>query len=171
METVLLDEVVETDYGQLDLRWTWDGVFDGDWDRSFAGQVNGLVGAANPHGMYVNLARRSGGSGVRIVLHDVAPAVDAEAEDVVEVSVVVAGEPHWETWGGMGGGELELPDGSYRVRVGATGRDEGAADEFAEEVLDRYVIDLWPADPEPDAILRTTSENAAYWHREIGSRR
>ena len=29
----------------------------------------------------------------------------------------------------------------------------------------------WPAPSEPDAILRTTSANAAYWHSEVGNRR
>ena len=44
MRKLLLDQVVGTDYGQFDLVWTQDGGFDGDFDRVFAGQVNGLVG-------------------------------------------------------------------------------------------------------------------------------
>ena len=68
MVRVLLDGVIDTDYGQFDLVWGDDYGFDGDVDRFFAGQVNGLVGAASGQGLYVNLARRSGGSPVRIVL-------------------------------------------------------------------------------------------------------
>ena len=49
MERVLLDEVISTDYGQFDLIWADD--------RFFRGQDNGLVGAADPGGMYLNLAR------------------------------------------------------------------------------------------------------------------
>lgn len=67
VERVLLDQVIQTDYGQYDLVWGEDGFFDGDFDRSYQGQINGLVGAANPQGVHVNLARRSGGSPVRIV--------------------------------------------------------------------------------------------------------
>lgn len=60
MERVLLDRVISTDYGQFDLIWTDDGGFDGDDERFFADQCNGLVGAGDPKGVYVNLARRSG---------------------------------------------------------------------------------------------------------------
>jgi hypothetical protein len=65
MERVLLDEVITTDYGQFDLVWSGVG-FDGDVDKFFRGQVNGLVGAADSEGVYINLARRSGGSRLRI---------------------------------------------------------------------------------------------------------
>lgn len=98
MERVLFDEIVQTDFGQFDIAWTGDG-FDGDFDRFFAGQVNGLVGASDPEGLYVNLARRSGGSPVRIVLLEAMPKNDADArrEDVVEVSFVLR-EGHDMRW-------------------------------------------------------------------------
>ncbi|EYR62717.1 hypothetical protein N866_05735 [Actinotalea ferrariae CF5-4] len=47
MDQVLFDDVVHTDYGQLDLVWSDEGGFDGDFDRFFSGQLNGLVGAAD----------------------------------------------------------------------------------------------------------------------------
>ncbi|HEY0645227.1 MAG TPA: hypothetical protein VGD39_17525, partial [Nocardioides sp.] len=76
MTTELFDGVVDTDYGQLDLYWSPDYLgYDGSDDRYFAGQVNGLVGAGDPDGVYVNLARRSGGSSVRIVLRNTEPPV------------------------------------------------------------------------------------------------
>lgn len=73
MERVLLDDIIRTDYGQFDIGWSEGAGFDGNWDRFFNGQVNGLVGAADPGGVYINLGRRSGGSRVRIVLLDGAP--------------------------------------------------------------------------------------------------
>jgi hypothetical protein len=63
MERNLFAEVIDTDYGQFDLIWTEDDDyfgFEGDFDVFFDGQVNGLVGGANPNGLYMNLARRSG---------------------------------------------------------------------------------------------------------------
>ena len=55
MHRVLVDEVIHTSYGQFDLVWA-DGLgFDGDFDRFFAGQINGLVGAADSDGVYINL--------------------------------------------------------------------------------------------------------------------
>lgn len=175
MERELLNSVIRTDYGQLDLVWTDGGGFDGDWDRFFSSQVNGLVGAADPNGVYVSLARRSGGSSVRMVVLDLQPpSPDGAWEDVVEVSTTIPedSEPRWVAWAGMGEGPLgSLLPGSYRLRVSARGRDEGAANEFADEPVDHYLIQMWPAPLEADAVLRTESRNAGYWHREVGRRR
>ncbi|MCU1589980.1 MAG: hypothetical protein JWP11_1236 [Frankiales bacterium] len=174
MTTVLLDEVVQTDYGQFDLAWSPAAGFDGDVDRFFSGQVNGLVGAADTHGVYVNLARRAGGSRVQIVLREAAPPpAEGGWEDVVEVTTSVpdGADARWLTWAGEDSGPLDVPPGDYRVRVSAKGRDAGAAGEFADGVLDEYLIELWLAASEPDAVLITTSRNAQYWHTEWGGRR
>ncbi|PTT62358.1 hypothetical protein [Arthrobacter sp. HMWF013] len=174
MERVLLDQVIQTDYGQLDLTWGEDGFFDGDFDRSYQGQVNGLVGASNQHGLHVNLARRSGGSPVRIVLLDAPPGSDdGQWEDVVEASIAIPERRAvmWSTWAGENTGPVDLPRGSYRLRVSAKGRDEGHAGEFAEDTVDDYLLQIWPAQWEPDAILRTGSENARYWHQHVRNRR
>lgn len=91
---VLMDEVVETDYGQLDL-W-FDAVdeadLDGDLDKTFVGQLNGLVGAAVPGHVYVSLARQSGGSPVRVEAWDTEPPMTEDWEDIVEVSTVVGAD-------------------------------------------------------------------------------
>lgn len=173
MTLVLLDRVIETDYGQFDLIWGDGYGFDGDWDRFFDGQVNGLVGAADDNGLYVNLARRSGGSPMRIVLLDEAPALDDGWEDIVEVSVTVpaGAETSWSSWAGETSGPIELPPGTYRVRTSARGRDAGHDGEFADGPVDFYLLEFWPAPGEPDAILRTTSDSAKYWHQEVGNRR
>ncbi|SEE86719.1 hypothetical protein SAMN04489740_2853 [Arthrobacter alpinus] len=175
MEIVLLDQVVKTDYGQLDVIWILDGGFDGDSDRYFAGQVNGLVGASASSGVYINLARRSGGSHVRMVLREAPPANDdARWEDVVEVSFAIptGHEVRWCSWAGESWGALKaIIPGSYRMRVSASGRDEGRDGEFFHGVVDTYLVQLWPDNLKPDAILRATSEDGQYWHREFGSRR
>ena len=171
---VLLDEVVETDYGQFDLVYSDDGGFDGVVERFFAGQANGLVGAADPHGVYLHFGRRSGGSHLRAVLLDGEPSDDPSWEDVVEVSTTVPppGMIQWMSWAGESVGvPASLYPGDYRLRVSARGRDAGAEDEFADEVVDFYLVELWPAPLAPDAVIRTESENAAYWHREWGQRR
>jgi hypothetical protein len=48
MARVLLDATIRTAYGQFDLTWSDELGFDGDFDRYFAGQVNGLAGAGSP---------------------------------------------------------------------------------------------------------------------------
>jgi hypothetical protein len=58
--------------------------------------------------------------------------------------------------------------GSHRARYHASGMDAAhQADHRGDDEpeIDRYLLPLWPAPMEPDAILRQTSEHAAYWHR------
>jgi hypothetical protein len=175
VERTLLDEIVETAYGQFDLVWAEPNGFDGDVDRFFDGQANGLVGAGDANGVYVNLARQSGGSPVKIVLLDAPPeAVVDSFQDVVEVSITIppAAVVQWLSWAAETGGELgAIPAGSYRLRVSARDRDAGAAGEFADGPVDAYLLELWPASVERDAILRVGSADAEYWHREVGNRR
>lgn len=173
MGRVLLDETIETDYGLFELCWG-DYGFDGDVERNFAGQVNGLVGAASGLCLYVNLARRSGGSPVRIVLESEPAPADVDSwEDIVEVSIAIPSDAAvvWSAWAGDDGGDLDLPSGTYRVRVSAFGRDAGREGESADGAVDHYLLELWPAPVRPDAIIKSTSADADYWHREVGSRR
>jgi len=166
--------VGRTDYGQFDIVWSDDGGCDGNFERFFDAQVNGLVGAADPCGIYFVLARRSGGSRVRITVHDVAPPMPTpDFEDVVEVSVSIppGTQVRWMSWAGESWGPLGVQAGTYRVRVSAHGRDAGRNGEFVDDVVDEYLIDLWPAALAPDDILRTGSDDAKYWHSEIGGRR
>ena len=171
---VLLDEVIDTDYGQFDLVYSDEGGFDGVVERFFDGQVNGLVGAADPHGVYLHFGRRSGGSSLRVVLVDAEPADDPRWEDVVEVSTTVppSGHVRWMSWAGESSGDLAtLSPGDYRVRVSARGRDAADRDELRGEETDSYLVELWPAPWAPDSIIRTTTANAARWHETWGGRR
>lgn len=173
MVRVLVDEVVKTDYGQLDLWFSDDAEDDGDIQSTFAGQDNGIAGAAVHGRIYLILGRRSGGSPVRIEAHDGVVPCDAEWEDVVEVSTVVdePGNCGWTSWASESGGHFVLPPGPHRVRVSARGRDTGDQNELADEPVDFYLIQLWPAPVEADAILRVGSQNARYWHQTWGTHR
>lgn len=175
MSLLVADLVVHTDYGHVDLLWSREDGFDGVWQKYFAGQVNGLVGAAEPGGVFFHLGRRSGGSAVRIALHDRMPDADPSWEDVVEVSTVVSpgSAPRWVSWAGETGGTLDrLPAGTYRLRVSAVGRDAGHADEWAPRIVDSYLLEFWPEQTvRPDEIVRVGSADAAYWHHEWGEGR
>lgn len=164
-----MDGVIFTDYGHFDLL-DGAGGFDGDADRFFADQDNGWVGAAEAGVVHLVLARRSGGSSIRVEIHDNEPVV-GDWEDVVEVPFFARGAVRWEAWAGDPNGLLGVEAGSYRVRVSASGRDAGHAGEFADGVVDHYLIEFWRADPEPDEIVRVSSQDAAYWNSEWGGRR
>ena len=56
---------------------------------------------------------------------------------------------------------------TYRVRYSATGMDRARRRDTllaGEPLLDRYLLQLWPAPPAPDSVIRETSRCAAYWH-------
>ena len=168
-----MDHVVHTDYGQLTFWWGDADEYDGDVNRFFGNQVNGLVGAADSEHLAFVLARRSGGSAVRVLMEPSQPPVEDDYQDVVEVSVEVSPgqQVRWSAWAGEDGGSLSIPPGQYRLRVSAKGRDEGAQGEFAESVVDWYLIQLWPHPVGEDAVIRTGSDDARYWHEQRGSRR
>lgn len=174
MERILLDEVIQTDYGQFDLVWGDSVGFDGDDGRFFDGQVNGLVGASDTNGVYLHFARRSGGSPAKIILRDAATEPQGSFQDIVEVSIAIpqGAVVRWASWAGETSGVLsEVPPGTYRLRVSARDRDAGRSGEFADGPVDEYLLELWPSSMQPDAILRVGSADAQYWHREWGSRR
>ncbi len=166
-----MDAVVFTNYGQFEIVQAEEG-FDGDLDRFVAGQENGWVAAAVPGVLYMPLARWGGGSSVRIEHWTEAPQLD-DWEDVVEVSTsFLSNDPVvWMTWGGDVSGTLPLAPAIYRVRVSARGRDAGHVGEFAEGVVDHYLLQFWTSPTAPDRVLKTTSANAAYWNRECGGNR
>jgi hypothetical protein len=174
MPVVLLDQVVNTNYGQFTLEWGTSGeTWDGDADRFFADQVNGWIGAAVDGVTVVVLARYGGGSAMRVELWSEEPAVDPVWEDIVEVSVRVreADGVGWGTWSWTESGVLDLAPGDYRLRANARGRDSGKAGEFDPEVVDYYLLQFWPAPSSLDAVVRTTSADAAYWNDAWGGRR
>ena len=102
--------------------------------------------------------------------HEPAPAPE-EWEEVVEAPFVPPDGPvaliDWvdERWW-----PLALEPIGHRVRYCAAGMGEATAAtglDLDELAPDRYLLQFWP-DPDgatrPDAVLRQTSEPAAYWH-------
>ncbi|MDO4917928.1 hypothetical protein [Kocuria sp.] len=56
---------------------------------------------------------------------------------------------------------------AYRLRVSFRDREAGHQDEVSGE----HLLEFWQAPLAPDAILRSTTSDAAYWHRAWGVRR
>ncbi|MCZ7373724.1 hypothetical protein [Micromonospora sp. WMMC250] len=165
-----------------------------DMDRAFAGQANGLCGGGQPGALFLMTGTHSGRVRFTIEVHDTEPPAAAEEwEDVVEVSFVPsAAVVDLVPWGdgplarmpltSEGQQTGRLP--AYRVRYCATGMDEGhdpfggldpdELDEsdhtYMDRRPDRYLLCVWPEGttgdgvPRTDAVLRQTSDGAAYWH-------
>lgn len=180
----LYDGEVHVDYHTFTLEDAED-----DWpeqDEAFAGQANGICGAAAPGCVYLVTGLYTGNVGVRVELHAQAPPLGDDRadvwehgwedvwEDVVEVTYTPT-RPGATLTDGMGDPvcELDLEQRPYRLRYCAHGMDAGRQlDTRASGVpqVDRYLLQLWPlppgAEPEPDRILRRTSADAASRHRD-----
>jgi hypothetical protein len=136
-------------------------------DQCFGGQRNGLCGAAVRGFLFLTTGLHTGEVGFTVELHEQPPPIDDGWEEIVEASFRTTGDVGLAGWGGQQSWPLDMPDGDYRVRYCATGMDEGhdqdtRSDEDPE--TDRYLLQFWPAPPAPDAVLKQTSEMAAYWN-------
>lgn len=160
----------QVQYGQIFVDSTSPASEYPEFSESFAGQSGGLCGAAVPGVLRLITGLQVGGVGFVVEVHDEAPALDPVWQDVVEVSLRPVSE-HTSSveWGGGAEWDLDLARTDYRVRFCARGMDEGR--ELGTRVAgkpqaDSCLLQLWPAPPGPDRVVRQTSEMAAYRHRE-----
>ena len=162
--TVLFDGEMPVQYRYIYLHPANDDQPDG-FGRD--GQLNGLCGASIPGALSMTTGLHSGEVPLRVEALDAEPEVGDRWEEVVEVSfssdvtdLTLASFEHFEP--------VALPaPGTYRVRFSASGMDEASETDWrdaGEPVIDRYLLQLWPAPAAPDRILRQTSRSAAYWH-------
>lgn len=163
--SILYAGTVAVQYGQVYLEA--GGRVAGDMAACFAGQSNGLCGAAQPGMLFLVTGLHTGIVGFEIVLLESEPALDAQFEDVVEASLQVTGAPVMLVeWAEDTGRPLALMAGSYRVRYG--GRNLDAAQDqdtnAGPDPIDQYRLELWPASPAPDRVVRQSSAVARYWN-------
>ncbi|MER7406193.1 hypothetical protein ABT373_27875 [Streptomyces sp. NPDC000070] len=159
---------VHVHYGQIYVETDPDN-FELGLAEAFAGQSAGLCGAAAPGTLWLNTGLHTGDVGFAVEVHEQAPPLDPAWEDVVEVPFrpVSAGSALVE-WGGRASWQLGLEETDYRVRYCAKGMDRASERDTrvdGEPPLDCYLLQFWPAPPEPDRVLKQTSQAAAYWHR------
>ncbi|MEU1573998.1 hypothetical protein ABZ519_23120 [Streptomyces collinus] len=162
-----VDGDVHVHYGQIYVQSDPDSYGPG-LDEAFAGQSAGLCGAATAGALWLHTGLHTGEVGFTVEVHDHAPPLEASWEDVVEVSFRPASaDSALVEWAGEDSWDLGLDETDYRVRYCATGMDRARAADtrMAEEPqLDRYLLQFWPAAPEPDRVLKETSRTAAHWH-------
>jgi hypothetical protein len=160
----LMSEAVWVHYGQL---YVQSGEGGPDLAECFGGQGNGLCGAAVPGILFLITGLHTGEVGFTVELHDAPPPADDSWQEIVEASFRPAGEVALVGWGGQGCWPLDLAEASYRARYCAAGMDEAKELDTRMEddpQADHYLLQLWPASPEPDRVIKETSQVAAYWH-------
>jgi hypothetical protein len=136
------------------------------------GQSNGLCGAAQLGVLFLGTGLYTGYTHVTVELLDAPPPVGDQWEDVVEVPFRPLTEMHLVQWGASEMWPLALELTDYRVRYCATGMDRAHAHDTrrdGEPLVDRYLLQLWPAPPAPDAVVRETSRHAARRHAHARS--
>ena len=164
---VLVSNEVHVDYGQI---FVESGEGDCDLHEAFAGQEGvGLCGGGQEGMLLLLTGLHIGGVDFTAELHDSRPAPDETWEEIVEVPFrPVSGETRLRQWNGKDWWELGLEERDYRVRYSAIGMDAGRSKNVREDdeppTDDRYLLQIWPAVPEPARLLKQTGGAAAYWH-------
>ncbi|MGW2230775.1 hypothetical protein [Streptomyces formicae] len=154
-------------YGQLYVVSDPDGWGDTPYDP-FSGQTSGLCGAAVPGYLYLRTGLHTGPVGYTVELRETEPALDESWEEITEVSFrPVSAGVSLELWGGDGSFPLGLDLLDYRVRHNASGMDEAIERELEcldGLVIERHLLQFWPAPPARDRLIKQTGSSAAYWH-------
>ncbi|MFF8232102.1 hypothetical protein [Streptomyces caelestis] len=119
--------------------------------------------------LWLSTGLHTGEVGFTVEVHEQAPPLDPAWEDVVEVSFrPVSEDSALVEWAGEDSWQLDLEETDYRVRYCAKGMDQASERDTrmdGEPQLDRYLLQFWPAPPEPDRVLKQTSRIADRWHR------
>ena len=165
---VLFEGKLDLSFGQLylmsgDTDWP-------DFDDSRRAQANGICGAAEPGRLLLATGLHTGYVGLRIEHSEQEPALDDDWEDIVEVPFVPVA-PEITVYGldGSTSAEFRLPVRSYRARYSARGMDEGNRVDVVladDPVVDRYLLQFWPADAAADSVRKQTSAVAKQRHQD-----
>jgi hypothetical protein len=166
---VLFSGEVYVDLGQFFVE-SEEKVNDGRYDlfQAFIGQEGvGLCGCATDGMLMLLTGLMYGDVGLTVEVHDSRPAPDETWEDIVEVPFRPASEHTMlEQWNGKDSWELALERRDYRVRYSGTGMDAAHSQNNRDEgqpQADRYLLQFWPAPPEPARVLKQTSCQAENW--------
>lgn len=165
MMRTLMTGPVWLSYGQITVESTSEFA---DLGECFAGQRNGLCGAAVEGKLLLITGLHTGTVGFTAELHDDEPPVDDTWEDVVEASYRPLVRPTLSGLDSSDSWDLELDLVDYRVRYSAWGMDAGhqaGPPMDGEPLVDRYLLQFWPARAAPDRVVKETSKQAAYWHK------
>ena len=164
---IVFDQEVHVHYGQFYVESRTGDFFEG-LTESRGGQVNGLCGAAVPGLLYLTTGLHTGRTRVTVEVLEAAAPIGEEWEDVVEASYRPStAKVALVQWAAEASWPLPLAPIDYRVRYSGIGMDRAQQRDTVlagEPLLDRYLLQFWPAPPAADAVIRETSRQAAYWN-------
>jgi hypothetical protein len=156
----VFDGIVGVDDGQLYVAGDPEDIGP-DLFAHFTGQTNGLLGAAQGGLLCLITGRADGDVHFTVEVCDEEPLLDDTWEDCVEASFSPAAQVMmFLSLFAQVQCEIPLGEETYRVRYVARGMDDG----HSLTAMDFYGLWFWPSPHAPDAVVRQTSESAAYWH-------
>lgn len=177
----LYSDKLGIDYGQFYITVNSEEEVDMDPDGSFEGQNNGLCGSQVGDMIFFVVGIQSGSISIDVQLHQFEPELDRSFDEIVEVSFERGTFPMFLCeWGWESEHELDIPKGIHRLRYSILGMELEHSEEAIEKDEDiwespvpgqKHMIQIWPTSFEEDAIVKQTSETAAYWHREWGNQK
>lgn len=160
-------------YGQFYVDVDTDDDDYADPELAFAGQQNGICGAAQKGKLFLVTGSADAVIQLKVLLHEAKPPVNPAFDEVVEVSMAVGNQPlklcewAWETVY-----DLAIPSGHYRVRYSIQGmeKDYDEHSDWDSPIEGQsYLLEFWQEALAADSIIKHTSDNAKYWHSEWGT--
>lgn len=167
MVALLFDDELYVHYRQFYVESRDDGIFE-EPSLASGGQVNGLCGAAVPGFLFLTTGLHTGNVKLTVELLD-APRRSATSGRTSSRCRSGPSPARCPCCSGRANG---LATGSRTDRLpGAVlracgmGQAQEQDNRFGDDpLLDRYLLQLWPAPEGPDEVLRQTSASAGYWH-------
>ncbi|OYO01508.1 hypothetical protein CGZ94_12190 [Enemella evansiae] len=138
---------------------------DVDLIEARAGQRNGILGARVVGALSFVFGLHTGVVPFRVEVHASEPAVGVDWEDVVEVDYLTDEVSQFLTTFDDSVAFDLAEVGNHRARYSASGMDlaHDLTRLSGEPELDRYLLQLWPAESQPERVIRQTSDKARNW--------
>ena len=141
-----------------------------DWAEDvWKGQVNGLLGAAQPTTLFLTFGLHTGSVFLEVKIANQEPGLDESWDEIVEASFSMpeTGVFGLCDWNGDSWTPIPLKYKAYRVRYCA--RDFGKGEECFRGIssshpTERYELTFWPSPYRLDRVIKVTSLLAEYWH-------
>ncbi|WP_271223116.1 hypothetical protein [Streptosporangium carneum] len=148
---------------------TDDAMGPGDLLRDHPTHPVGIIRVADGCAFLIT-GLHTGTVGFSVTVADHDPGADTEGyEDIVEISFESeAGQVSLHECGGEKFHELpELPAGPgwYRLRYHAQDMDKAAEIDTSREIIDRYLLQIWPQSESVPRVVKSASGSLAYWRQ------
>ena len=164
---ILHSDRINVHYGQFYVEPVDGDSVSMEMARAFAGQSNGICGAARAGRLFLITGIHTGSVHVTVEHVDAKPPLDDSWEEIVECSFIhSASTLILREWAAEAECQLGIQPGTYRVRYCAKCMLADWQLHDGDGPLQVYLLQFWPEQAGPDTVLKVTGECAQYWHSE-----